>query len=82
MRYQEGESLLKKPGYLPVAPCKALIVIAMADILILEIIEDRPDVAFLDDVQALIHILNVIYVHRSSFLVSGAGSAMQEMRLL
>ena len=54
----------------------------MADILILEIIEDRPDVAFLDDVQALIHILNVIYVHRSSILVSGAGSAMQEIRLL
>ena len=59
----EGESLWLEPGYLPVALCEALIVIAMADILILEVIEHRLHIADLDDIQALVHILYVFYVH-------------------
>ena len=66
---QEGESLWLEPGYLPVALCEALVVIAMADILILEIIEHRLHIADLDDVEALVHILNVFYVHCSRWVV-------------
>ena len=59
--FQEGESLWLEPDYLPVGLCEALVVIAMADILILEIIEHRLYIAVLDDVQALVHIRNAFY---------------------
>ena len=61
--FQEGESLWLGSGYLPVALCEALIVIAMPDILVLEVIEHREHIAALDDVQALVNILNAFYVH-------------------
>lgn len=50
-------------GYLPVALCEALIVIAMADILVLEVIEHREHIALLDDVQAHVNIRNAFNVH-------------------
>jgi hypothetical protein len=56
-------------GYLPVALCEALIVIAMPDILVLEVIEHRDHVAALDDVQALVDILNAFYVHCSRWVL-------------
>jgi hypothetical protein len=48
---------------LPVADCEALVVVAVTHFLLFKVVEDGLDVDLLDDIEALRHRLDVVYIH-------------------